>query len=160
MSCYITFIMKTSMHGSQVGQMWVTFGLFSGSNGSTDTTHFQPWIGELLGKFVKKLVCYMRADSSLILQTNDDLGNLNNITHEVCIMIRTKCHACMQFVGHMPRHPWPLLCSYSVLWSTYHHFNSHCMKYKCANYRQSSWSINTVTVPHIKSYCSTKAYCM
>ena len=47
-SCHINilrihyFKKKTSTCGSQVGHMWVTSGLFSGSNGSTGVTHNQP----------------------------------------------------------------------------------------------------------------------
>ena len=42
MSFYITFKKKTLACGSQVGHMWVTSGLLSGSSGSTGVTHFQP----------------------------------------------------------------------------------------------------------------------
>ena len=44
-SCHVTLLLKRKLQ--HVGHkwviaMWVTSGLFSGSNGSTDVTHFQP----------------------------------------------------------------------------------------------------------------------
>ena len=40
-SCHVTLLLKRkpSARGSQVGHIWVTSRLFSGSNGSTGATH-------------------------------------------------------------------------------------------------------------------------
>ena len=86
MSFYITFKKKTLACGSQVGHMWVTSGLLSGSSGSTGVTHFQPWPKSNSSTTRSKLCSYgiKKQDICFILQIklqDSSYMCISNIVH-------------------------------------------------------------------------------